>query len=230
MKRLMLGGIEIAVEKKKIKHLYVRVYPPDGCVRISAPRFASDEAIRAFAASRLPWIEKQRQRIAGKPKRREYAYMAGETHFLWGRPYRLEVVCGRARDEVQVEGETIILKMRGENAPARRAKIMDEWRRALLKGAVPPALARSEEIAGVRANEWRVKNMRTRWGTCNIPQRRIWLNLRLVEKPPECLEYVILHELVHLLERGHNKAFKAYMDQFLPGWRAVKARLNEGEG
>lgn len=225
MKSFAIGGVDFAVEKKKIKNMYVRVYPPDGRVAITAPRAVSDEAIRAFAASRLPWIEKQREKLARHPAPEAQAYVSGETHFLWGEPYCLELRRGTHND-VALDGDALILTMRGESTAAQREKAMEAWYRARLEEAIPAVLARCESIVGVAAASWRIRNMKSRWGSCTIPKRCICLNLQLVKKPPECLEYVVIHELVHLLERGHNAVFHAYMDRFYPAWRLVKGRLN----
>lgn len=225
MKSFAIGGVDFAVEKKKIKNMYVRVYPPDGRVVITAPRAVSDEEIRAFAASRLPWIEKQREKLARHPAPEAQAYDTGETHFFWGEPYRLELRRG-VQSGVALDGDALTLTMRGESTAAQREKVMEAWYRARLEAAIPAVFARCENIVGVAAASWRIRNMKSRWGSCTIPKRCICLNLQLVKKPPECLEYVVIHELVHLIERGHNAVFRAYMDRFCPEWRLIKARLN----
>ena len=226
MYSITVEGIEITVQKKKIKNMYIRVSSPDGTVSISAPHRLSVAVIRDFASSRVDWIEKQRSRIAELPQRSNRLYESGELCYLRGHSYTLNVVSGCFRNEVSVSDGYVTLRLRGDGSEQQRTEVMNEWYRTLLKDDVPPVLARCERIVGVTACEWRIKSMRTRWGTCNIPSKRIWLNLRLIEKPPECLEYVIIHELVHLLERGHNDRFRAYMDRFCPEWRTIKARLN----
>lgn len=227
MIKLTVSGIDISAEKKHIKNMYIRVIPPDGKVRITAPMTATEDAIRMFAVSRIAWIKKQRQKFADQPRQTERRYVTGESYYLWGKRYRLDVVYSNVRNDVSISGQKIILQVRKDSTSQQRANVMDEWYREILKEAIPPVLERCEKIVGVSAKEWQVKNMRTKWGTCNIEAKRIWLNLQLAKKTPECLEYVITHELVHLLEKSHNEIFKAYMNDFFPNWRTIKAQLNE---
>ena len=226
MINLNVGGINICVEKKRIKNMYIRVIPPDGNVKITAPMAASDDTIRMFALSRIAWIKKQRQKFLEHPRQAERRYVTGESCHLWGKRYRLDVVYSNIRNDVSISGQKIVLQVRKNSTPQRRARVMDEWYREVLKKAIPPVFEKCERLVGVKANEWQVKNMKTRWGTCNLQAKRIWLNLQLVKKTPECLEYIIVHELVHLLEKSHNDVFKGYMDRFYPNWRTVKANLN----
>lgn len=227
MINLKVGGIDISTEKKQIKNMYIRVLPPDGKVRITAPMSATDDAIRMFAVSRIAWIKKQQQKFAEQPRQTERRYVTGESYYLWGNRYRLDVVYSSVRNDVTLSGQKIILQVRRDSTPLQREAVMEEWYRALLKAAIPSVFEKCESIVGVKANEWQVKNMKTKWGTCNIQARRIWLNLQLAKKTPECLEYVIIHELVHLLEKNHNDIFKSHMDVFCPNWRTIKAHLNE---
>ncbi|HMM05935.1 MAG TPA: SprT family zinc-dependent metalloprotease [Clostridiales bacterium] len=227
MINLNVGGIDISAEKKQIKNMYIRVIPPDGKVRITAPMSATEDAIRMFAVSRIAWIKKQRQKFVEQPRQTERRYVTGESYFLWGKRYRLDVAYSSVRNDVSISGQKIVLQVRKDSTPQQRANVMDEWYREVLKDAISPVFEKCERLVGVKANEWQVKNMRTKWGTCNIQARRIWLNLQLAKKTPECLEYVIIHELVHLLEKNHNDVFKGYMDRFYPNWRTVKANLND---
>jgi predicted metal-dependent hydrolase len=226
MGKITAGGVTADIEKKKIKHIYIRVFPPDGRVRITAPRSMSDAAVSRFLASHAAWIEKQRAKLAGRAWEGERQYVTGETHFLWGRPYRLEVLPSVSRNEVLMQDQSIVLRVRSDSTAVTRAAVMNEWYRQILKEAVPAMLEKCECIVGMKADECRVKNMRTKWGTCNVTERRIWLNLQLVKKAPEYLEYVLIHELTHLREKTHNSRFKAYMDRYCPDWRAIKKRLN----
>lgn len=226
MKEILLDGISVSVIKKPIKNMYIRVLPPDGAVKISAPRAVSDEDVRRFAESKIEWIKKQRESFAHMPGEGEREYVTGEYCELWGHRYRLKVQESDYGNRVSLSGEELVLRIKGENDAGRREKVLNEWYRRQMRQAVPALLKKCEGVVGVRAEEWHIKNMRTRWGTCNVREKRIWLNLQLAKKPPECLEYVIVHELVHLLERNHNKRFYGYMDQFYPGWREVRRRLN----
>lgn len=227
MINLTVSGIEMTAEKKQIKNMYIRVIPPDGKVRITAPMSATEDAIRMFAVSRIAWIKKQRRNFAEQPRQTERKFVTGESHYLWGRRYRLDVIYSNIRNDVSVSGQKIILQVRRDSTAQQRANVMDNWYREILKNAIPSVVEKCEKLVGVNAREWQIKNMRTKWGTCNVKAKRIWLNLQLIKKTPESLEYVIIHELVHLLEKRHNDIFRAYMDSFYPNWRTIKDKLNE---
>lgn len=224
-----INGISITVEKKKIKNIYLRVHAPDGAVKVTAPRWASDKEIRSFVESRLDWIMRVRQKYTDYVNYRKPEYLSGETHYLWGVPYRLEVLQTDSRKNVTVEADRIILQVPEHFTADQREKVMLEWYREQLKEAVPEVMKKCIMKVRRTPSEWRIKNMRTRWGTCNVVDKRIWLNLQLAKKPPECLEYVITHELVHLYERNHSRKFWGYMDKFYPNWREVRKKLNAAE-
>ena len=207
--------------------MYIRVLPPDGAVQITAPYGSNEETIRMFAVSRISWIKKQKKNFENQARQTKRQYVTGESYYVWGKRYRLDVQYSNIRNEVKILGGKLILQVRKESTPAQRENVLNEWYREQLKQEIPGVLEKCEHIAGISCTEWQVKNMRTKWGTCNIEKRRIWLNLQLAKKTPECLAYVITHELVHLLERKHNDQFKQYMDQFFPNWRAVKGTLNQ---
>lgn len=226
MEKFNISGIEITVLKKKMKNMYLRVVPTTGAVQIRAPMDMAEEKIRDFVQSHLDWIEKQRQRFRELPKQVAHRYQSGETFYLWGSAYTLEVMQNTLGNRVWILGQTIYLQVREKSTLKQRAETLQDWYREQLKEAIPAVLARCERVVGVKAAEWHIKNMRTRWGTCNIQAKRIWLNLQLAQKSSACLEYVMTHELVHLLERNHNAVFKAYMEQFYPQWRQRKKELD----
>ena len=240
-KRITVSGIEITVLRKKIKNMYLRVLPPDGRVQITAPLRAGDGQIRDFAQSRLTWIAAQKKRAVDRRSGWPERYETGTAMWLWGTPCRREFQNGRAQSSGaeqqdwpgknggagEFKERRIVLYADENSTQAQREKILKEWCRGQMREAIPPVLAECEALVGVRAKEWRIRDMRTRWGTCNTVQSRIWLNLRLVQMPPECLEYVIIHELTHLLEPGHNQRFYHFMDHFLPEWRAVRVAMRE---
>lgn len=228
MEELMLEGIAISVVKKSIKNMYIRVTPPEGEVKITAPIEVSDDCIRKFALSKITWIKKQREVCKKVSPKTDREFVTGESCYLWGRKYILDVQDTDYGSRVFLWGENLVLRI-GKSTKEEREQALNDWYRRELNRAVPDVLKRCEKIVGVSAKEWRIKNMRTRWGTCNVAKKRIWLSLQLAKKPPECLEYVVVHELVHLLERNHNEVFYGYMDEFYPGWREVKRRLNEAE-
>jgi predicted metal-dependent hydrolase len=223
--RIVISDINIEVQKKNIKNMHLSVLPPDGKVRISVPVNAKDETIRLFAISKIGWIKKQIDRFQNQPRQTEREFVSGESHYVWGRRYRMEIIHNH-RNNVEIKGNKLILTVREFSTTQQREKIMTEWYRKQLKEKLPELVEKWEEIIGVKAETVRVKNMLTRWGTCNTKDKRIWINLQLAKKPIECLEYVIVHELVHLLEKSHNSVFVDYMDKFLPDWRVTKDLLN----
>lgn len=226
MNCIMVGGINIQVTKKNIKNMYIRVLPPDGAVVITVPEDTSDDALRMFAVSRIAWIKKQRRNFIDQARQTKRQYVSGESYYVWGRRYRLEVVYSSIRNNVHLSGNKLILQVRKDSTDVQREYTLNEWYRDQLKKTVPTVLAKCEKIVGVQVAEWHVKNMRTKWGSCIPEHKRIWLNLQLAKKSPECLEYVIVHELVHFLERTHSEKFVKLMDEFQPMWREVKDRLN----
>lgn len=227
MSELQIGNVRIAVTKKNIKNMYIRVLPPDGKVQITAPQSAGNDAIRMFAVSRISWIKKQRANFEAQARQTKRQYVTGESYYVWGRRYRLDVQYSNIRNAVSLKGERLILQVRSESTPEQREHVLNDWYREQLKSKLPEVIQKCERVVGVHASEWKVKNMRTKWGTCNIDRKRIWINLQLAKKTPECLAYVVTHELVHLLERNHNELFQKYMDAFFPEWRVVKETLNQ---
>lgn len=226
MSELSIGDIGIVVKKKNIKNMYIRVLPPDGKVQITAPNSTSDDAIRMFAVSRISWIKKQRKNFKEQARQTKRKYVTGESYYVWGRRYRLDVQYSNVRNVVRISGGNLVLQVRRESTPLQRENILNEWYREQLKQKIPVVLEKYEKIVDVHCNEWKIKNMKTKWGTCNIEKKRIWLNLQLAKKSPQCLAYVITHELVHLLERKHNQKFRVYMDRFFPNWSVIKEELN----
>lgn len=227
MTSMMIGDLEINVIKKKIKNLHLSVHPPDGRVRIAAPETMNDEAIKIFAISKLSWIKKQRGKFQAQERQSEREFVSGESHYYQGHRYLLNVISTNKKQRVEIDRhKNINLYVREGATRERREKVMTEWYRKQLKSQIPPYIEKWEKRMGVKVDSWGVKLMKTRWGTCNPKARRIWVNLELAKKSPQCLEYIIVHEMVHLLERLHNDKFIAYMDRFLPNWRSVKQELN----
>jgi predicted metal-dependent hydrolase len=218
----------VDVVRKDIKNLHLAVYPPDGRVRVAVPLLIDDEAVRLAVISKLAWIKRQQALFQGQDRQSAREYVSRESHYYWGDRYLLNVAYHDAPPQVVVRNKTTLdLFVRPGSDTARRERAMQEWYRQQLKVAIPPLIAKWEPIIGVDVAEWRVKRMKTKWGTCTIEARRIWLNLELVKKPPQCLEYIIVHEMVHLLERLHNDRFVAYMDEFMPQWRLFRDELNK---
>ncbi|MEE4202384.1 MAG: SprT family zinc-dependent metalloprotease [Halieaceae bacterium] len=225
---LDVAGLQVEVVRKNIKNLHLGVYPPAGRVRIAAPLVLSDEAIRLAIIDKLGWIKRQQQRFAEQPRQSTRQMVSGETHYVFGQPYRLQLHIHNQPPKVRQRGnDWLDLYVRPDADLRQRASILFDWYREQLRERIPPLLDHWQAILGVEAAEWRIKRMKTRWGSCNTTARRIWLNLELAKKPPQCLEYVIVHELTHLLERHHNKRFIALMDLHLPSWRQSRDILNQ---
>ena len=227
MKHIVVGGIDIQVEKKRIKNMYIRVLPPEGLVCMAVPDSTTDDALRMFAVSRIAWIKRQKRQFAQQARQTKRQYVSGESYYVWGRRYRLEVVYSASRNSVFISGNRLVLQVRRESSTEQRENILNEWYREQLKLAIPQLLKKYERIIGVEAAEWHVKNMRTKWGSCIPERKRIWLNLQLAKKPQHCLEYVIAHELIHFFERKHSDSFTDAMNKFFPTWRSVKEELNK---
>jgi hypothetical protein len=228
MEKIIINDIEIELTKKNIKNVYLSVHPPDGRVKISAPYRMNMDSIRLFVISKISWIKRQQSKFKNQERQPEREYVSGESHYFLGQRYLLNVIYTNKRKQgVEIRNKRYIDLYVRENTPKYlRERVMIEWYRKKLKELIPPLIAKWEPIIGVKVKEFGVKRMKTRWGTCNPKAKRIWLNLELAKKSPTCLEYVVVHEMVHLLERHHNERFKAYMDKFIPNWRAVKAELN----
>jgi predicted metal-dependent hydrolase len=196
-------------------------------VRVAAPLVVSDEAVRLAVAGKLGWIKRQRARFAAQPRQSPREMVSGESHYYLGRRYRLRVYEHDGPAGVVVRGHTRLdLFVRPGANVEQRALVLQGWYRARLKALIPPLLEKWQPVLGVQAAAWGVKKMKTRWGSCNPTARRIWLNLELAKKPERCLEYVVVHELAHLLERRHDARFTAVLDRYLPQWREARDELN----
>lgn len=229
---LEVNGLRIELERKKIRNMYLKVLPPEGRIYISAPIRMPIDTIRSFLMSKEDWIRLQQERLKNRQATDvadNSEYLTGEEVFLWGRKLPLEVRFHQRKNEAFLTGSGILLHVKKgekESTQEERYSILKNLYREELSSRIPQLISYWEKIIGVRSEDWKLRDMTSRWGTCNVRQKKICLNLKLAHKAPECLEYVIVHELVHLLERSHNHIFKSYMDHFLPDWRPIKARLN----
>lgn len=227
MDKITLGDISIEVELKDIKNIHLSVYPPKGRVRIAAPSRMNLDTIRIYAISKLGWIKKQQKKFQAQVREAPREYLSKEGHYYLGNRYLLKVIEHDAPPVVSIKHKTIQLIVRPGTDIQKKHAIMDEWYRAQMKELIPPVIAKWEKVIGVSLNEFRIKKMKTKWGTCNKEAKRIWLNLELAKKPFHCIEYIIVHELVHLLERNHNDKFVAYMNNYLSEWKHLKNELNK---
>jgi predicted metal-dependent hydrolase len=222
---LNISGIQIEVYKKNIKNMHLYVKPPNGEVSVSAPSAMSDNAIEHFIRTKVSWIKKQVGKFDNQLRQSEREYVSGETLYVWGKQYYLQTEYG-SKNSLVLSGNKAILTVRKESSSEQREKFIRKWHRCLLKTEIARVLPKWEKKTGLKAKSWQTKYMITRWGTCNKNTGKIWLNLQLAKKTPECLEYIILHELVHLVEKKHNEHFVSLMDKYMPMWREVKVTLN----
>lgn len=226
-RQIDVGGIAVEVVRKDIKNLHVGVYPPCGRVRVAAPLRLGEEAVRLAVVSRMGWIRRQQAEFGQQDRQSQREFVTGESHYFQGRRYRLSVTEYDGPPSVWLANNTTMaLRVRAGTDTAKREAVLQRWYRARLNEQLSPLIAKWAPKVGVAVAEVRIKQMKTRWGSCNAQAGRIWLNLELAKKPPECVEYVLVHELVHLLERQHSERFRALMDQFLPNWALLRAELN----
>ena len=223
---LKLGSITVDVVQKDIRNVHLSVHPPAGKVRISAPLRMKPETIRVFAASKLGWIKEQQRKITGQDRESRREYIERESHYLWGRRYLLRIVERESPPQVQLRHNKMILQVRPATGAGRRQEIIEKWIRAQLRAAVQPLIAKWEPLMGVHVERVFVQRMKTKWGSCSRRSPSIRLNTDLAKKPPECLEYMIVHEMAHILEPTHNARFMDLMDRMMPNWRYYRQLLN----
>lgn len=221
-----LGKFTADVELKDIKNIHLSVYPPAGRVRIAAPSRMDLETIRMFAISKLSWIKKQQAKLQSQEREAPRELSSSESHYYLGKRYLLKVIETDDKPSVSIKHNKIVLQVKPNTDKQHKQILLQEWYREQLKTLVPNYISKWEEKMGVNVAEFGIKKMKTKWGTCNREAKRIWINLDLAKKPLECLEYIVVHEMVHLLERNHNARFIAYMNKFLPQWRHYKEELN----
>lgn len=227
MQHIELGDIKIEVEQKDIKNIHLSVYPPNGVVRISAPSRMDLDTIRIFAINKIKWIKKQQVLFQSQERETPREYLTQESHYFQGKRYLLKVIEHNNPYIVVLKHNNIELYVRPNTSKEKKAEIIEEWYRSQLKIIVPKLIAKWEKKIDVQVNEFGIKKMKTKWGSCNTKDKRIWLNLELAKKPIECLEFIIVHELVHLLERSHNQIFVGYMNHFMPKWSFYRDELNK---
>lgn len=224
--QLDLGSIRVDVVRKNIKNIHLGVYPPTGKVRIAAPEWMELDAIRLFAINKLAWIKQQQKKLLAQERETPREYLERESHYVWGRRYLLQIVEREARAAVALNHRHLQLQVRPGTDAGKREALLADWYRENLKQAVPALLARWEPLVGARVERFYVQRMKTKWGSCNVVARNIRLNTELAKKPPECLEYIVVHELIHLREPTHNDRFVALMTRLMPAWRDCRDALN----
>jgi predicted metal-dependent hydrolase len=224
---LVLGDVAIAVMQKDIKHVHLSVHPPNGRVTLVAPLGTRHEVVRAYATSKLGWIRKQQDGLRSQARETPRQYVERESHYVWGRRYLMSVVERDRKPEVSLDHRRIVLSVRPGSSHGKRAEVLHEWHKALLHGEVPPVIRSWEPRIGVHVRGYFLQRMKTKWGSCNSASRTIRLNTELVKKPKDLLEYVIVHEMAHLIEPTHRSRFVALLDEHYPTWRDARLELND---
>lgn len=226
MAHVQLGNITADVVLKDIKNVHLSVYPPNGRVRIAAPARMSLDTIRVFAISKLGWIKQQQKKLREQERETPREYLNRESHYLWGKRYLLTVQEKDRAPSIELRHRRILLCVRSGASEERKQELFEVWHREQLKNAVLPLLAKWQPLMGVTVSRVFVQRMKTKWGSCNPTARHIRLNTELAKKPPECLEYIVVHELAHLIEPTHSQRFTALMDRFMPKWQFYRQVLN----
>jgi predicted metal-dependent hydrolase len=225
--QITVSGVQVQVIRKAIKNLHLGVYPPNGRVRVAAPLRVSNEAVRLAVIAKLGWIKRQRRKFEGQTRQSRREMISGESHYFLGRRYRLSVIEHTEAGRVVLRNRrTLELHVRPKSGQVERERLLQRWYRQQLRELIPPFLTKWAAILGVQPTAWGIKRMKTKWGACNASAGRIWLNLELAKKPVQCLEYIVVHEMVHLLERHHDDRFISLMDRYLPHWRLHRQELN----
>lgn len=223
---LTIRGIDVDVVYKDIKNLHIGVYPPMGRVRVAAPTRLDDSQVRLAVIQRLPWIRRQRDQLRAAERQAKREMLTGESHYVWGVRRRLVVHERPGRAHVELDHRRLLAYVPGEWSVDRRRHLLDQWYRAQLRQALGPLIRSWESQLGVVVPRWSIRRMKTKWGSCNRETRHIWFNVELATKHPDCLEYILVHELMHYRERGHGDRFTAQMDEAMPDWRRRRDELN----
>lgn len=224
---ISVSGVDVQIDRKEIKNLHIGVYPPHGRVRVATPVKIDDEAVRLAVVAKLSWIKKQVRHFQKQPRQTKREMVSGESHYFLGKRYLLDVIYGSTKHQVVLKHSAIELHVRTGTTTENRLKLINEWYREELYSVVDELIPKWEKRISVAVDSWNIKKMRTKWGSCNIDKKRLLLNLHLAKTPVECIEYIVVHEMVHLLERHHNDTFKSYMDIFLPEWKECRDILNQ---
>jgi predicted metal-dependent hydrolase len=225
--KISVHGIEVETVKKDIKNIHVGVYPPNGRVRVAAPIKTTDETIKQIVLTKMSWIKKQQQRFKEQARQTKREYISGESHYFMGNRYRLNVIKTEVKPHIEIKRKTRIdMYVKPQATVEKKEKLFEEFYRQELKKQIPNLLIKWEKRTGLKVKEVKIKKMKTKWGTCNQKHQRIWLNLELAKNPQRCIEYVVVHEMTHLIEKNHTEKFKAKLKEYLPNWMHTKVELN----
>jgi predicted metal-dependent hydrolase len=223
---LSVRGIDIDVVYKDIKNLHIGVYPPLGRVRVAAPSRLDDDQVRLAVIQRLPWIKRQREQLRAAPRQSEREMLTGESHYVWGIRRRLKVVERPGRAHIEPDGQRLVLYVPAGTPTNERRECLDRWYREQIRHQLPALITKWEQRLDVSVPKWTIRRMKTKWGSCNRESRHLWFNVELAKKHPDCLEYIVVHEMTHYFERNHGERFTKLMDSHLPDWRSRRDQLN----
>ena len=227
--QMYVSNLTVETVRKDIKNIHLGVYPPNGRIRVAVPLKTSDESTRLFVISKIPWIKKQQMRFSKQERQTSRKYVAGESHYFFGKRYTLNVIHTDKIAEIKIRKKTHVdLYIRPNTTIKQREKVFEKFYRNELEEIIPKLVEKWQKKVGVTAKEVKIRKMKTKWGTCNDKDKRIWLNLELAKKPFHCINYVFVHELVHLIEKNHSKQFIQLLESALPNWEYIKKELNEG--
>ena len=222
-----ISGMQVELVRKDIKNLHLGVYPPEGRVRVAVPLALSDDAARLAVIGRLGWIRRQQAKFQAQPRQSAREMLQGESHYYLGRRYRLALTETRGRQTASLQGSShLVLQVHPGADLAARWRVLERWYRNQLHALLAPLVEQWAGTLGVPPPQWRVRWMKTRWGSCNPRAPRLWFNLGLIKAPPECIEYVVMHEMLHLIDKTHGERFLVALDTHMPDWRERRARLN----
>jgi len=226
--KIKVSGIDVQIVRKGIKNLHLSVYPPNGNVRVSVPEHVTNDNVRMAVINKLGWIKRQQRDFENQPRQSKRKYVSGEGHYFLGRMYRFELIEHDGKHEIKMmRSGKIKMFVKPKTTIKKKEILLNTWYREQLKKMIPELLDKWQPIVKKKANDWGVKKMKTKWGSCNVEKKRVWLNLELAKKPKACLEYILVHELIHLHERHHNEHFKTLLDKFMPNWRTHRDTLNK---
>lgn len=223
---LKLNELDIEIVQKNIKHVHLSVYPPDGKVKVSAPLSMAPDTLRVFVISKLAWIKKQQSKLRAQQREAPREYLDRESHYVWGKRYLLKIEEAEAPPRIELKHNKLVLSVRPGASRERKQAILEAWYRDNLRQAVPALIEKWQPCMGVCVNRFYVQSMKTKWGSCSVHSGSIRLNTELAKKPRACLEYIVVHEMTHLLEPTHNSRFIGLMDRFMPKWRFYRDELN----
>lgn len=223
---LTVRGIHVDVVYKDIKNLHIGVYPPMGRVRVAAPTRLNDDQVRLAVVQRLSWIKRQRDQLRAVERQSVREMVTGETHYVWGVRRRLKVIERPGRPHLEQDSDRLLLYVPPGTNAEQRLKLLDRWYRAQLDAVIPGLISKWEAVLDVTVSRWSIRRMKTKWGSCNRETGHIWFNVELAKKHPDCLEYIVVHEMTHYLERGHGERFTKLMDSFMSTWRTRRDQLN----